>query len=512
MLCSAGAWASDPVNVEIGGIYYDLNPVNQTAAVAKWVSDRYSGDVVIPKTVVYDDVTYTVTSIGNEAFQICMGLSSITIPETVKSIGNYAFQYCTGLTSVSIPESVTAIGESAFSSCSKLATVNIPSGVTTIGNSTFYECTLLTSIVIPEGVTTIGNDAFNECGLTSVVIPNSVTSIGSYAFSRCKLTSVTIGTGVTSIGDYAFYDCNYLTSVTIPNNVTSIGEKAFAFCDILASVTIGTGVTSIGEKAFYESLINSMTIYRKTLPDISSDAIPFYSFFKLYVFNDCVATYEAVWPEHPEYKDQIDPITLTVNESGVTGLGSLCSYYNGMADVTVPEGTTIYKAALNDDKTQVVLTEVSGNIIPKGQAVLLKSDAAVVLSSAADGGSGDFTGNNLHGVDVSTARETVLSNLGAASLFTMSMQGGNFGFFKYTGANVPANKAFLALDDSDAAAARGLSMVVDGETTAIEGLAPVPSSVEDESGRWYTLDGRSLNGRPTTKGVYIKNGNKVVIK
>ena len=54
----------------------------------------YSGDVVIPKEIVYKGVTYPVTSIGEKAFYGCSGLTSITIPEGVTSINSYAFQHC----------------------------------------------------------------------------------------------------------------------------------------------------------------------------------------------------------------------------------------------------------------------------------------------------------------------------------------------------------------------------------------------------------------------------------
>ena len=116
------------------------------------------------------------------------------IRDCVTSIGNEAFMECTGLTSVTIPNSVTSIGYDAFGSC-----------------------TSLTSVIIPNSVTSISDFAFEVCtSLTSVKIPNSVTSIENYAFSYCSgLTSVTIGSGVTSIGGYAFFKCSSLTSVTV---------------------------------------------------------------------------------------------------------------------------------------------------------------------------------------------------------------------------------------------------------------------------------------------------------
>ena len=298
--------------VEINGIYYNLVSKIQEAEVTS-NSNKYTGSVVIPEKVTYESVEYSVTSIGNSAFDGCKGLTSvtipnsvtsigysaidgcsgltsITIPNSVTSIGRCAFRYCSGLTSVTIPNSVTSIGGSAFRNCSGLTSVTIGSGVTSIGDYAFENCsglrkvivkdiaawcgikfdgygsnplsyakhiysdedTEITNLIIPNSVTSIGNLAFSGCtSLTSVTIPNSVTSIGSCAFYKCSgLTSVTIGSGVTSIGFHAFSGCSGLTSVTIPNSVTSIGVGAFRECRGLTSVTIPNSVTSIGGAAF----------------------------------------------------------------------------------------------------------------------------------------------------------------------------------------------------------------------------------------------------------------------
>ena len=240
------------VEVEIDGLRYNLNSGTKEATVIKYKNSAYSGDIVIPDNVVYESVTYSVTSIGAEAFSSCHDLTSVTIPNSVTSIGYFAFSGCSGLTSVTIPNSVTSIGDNAFYKCCGLTSVTIPNSVTSIGSYAFAGCSGLTSITIPNSVTSIGRAAFASCsGLTSVTIPNSVTSIGNHAFIGCSgLTSITIPNSVTSIEKAAFWYCSGLTSVTIPNSVTSIGTSAFRYCSGLTSVTIGSGVTSIGNYAF----------------------------------------------------------------------------------------------------------------------------------------------------------------------------------------------------------------------------------------------------------------------
>ena len=104
-----------------------------------------------------------VTSIGDDAFQSCVSLKSITIPESVTSIGSDAFAYCSSLTGVTIPESITSLGDFAFWNCSSLTNITVPENVTSILNYAFCSCSSLTSITIPTSVTTIEEYAFSGC-------------------------------------------------------------------------------------------------------------------------------------------------------------------------------------------------------------------------------------------------------------------------------------------------------------------------------------------------------------
>ena len=97
LLCTSMAWAHD---VEVDGIYYNLNQTNKTATVTFKGSsydsydNEYSGEVVIPQKFIYDGITYSVTSLGDGCFWGCTGLTSITIPNSVTSLGSYCFEAC----------------------------------------------------------------------------------------------------------------------------------------------------------------------------------------------------------------------------------------------------------------------------------------------------------------------------------------------------------------------------------------------------------------------------------
>ena len=90
LLCATIASAEEAT---INGIKYELITKAKTAKVIAG-SSKYTGDVIIPASVDYNGTTYSVTSIGESAFEDCTGLASITIPNSVTSIGEYAFEDC----------------------------------------------------------------------------------------------------------------------------------------------------------------------------------------------------------------------------------------------------------------------------------------------------------------------------------------------------------------------------------------------------------------------------------
>ena len=243
-------------NVKIDGINYNLNDETKTAEVARGCSDN----ITIPEKVTYNSTEYSVTSIGDYAFNGCSALTSITIPNSVTSIGDVAFNYCSSLTSITIPNSVTSIGESAFRYCSSLTSITIGNSVTSIGDDAFEYCTSLTSISIPNSVTSIGESAFEDCSsLTSIEVDannQNYASIDGVLYNKDVTTLICCPEGKTSI--------------TIPNSVTSIGEKAFSGCSSLTSITIPNSVTSIGDHAFYNcSSLTSITIEATTPPTLN---------------------------------------------------------------------------------------------------------------------------------------------------------------------------------------------------------------------------------------------------
>lgn len=214
----------------------------------------------------------SIINIGNNAFEGCTGLTSISIPNSVTSIGEGAFYNCSDLLSIIFPNSLTSIESSAFGYCQNITSVTIPKFVKSIAGNAFYGCSRLTSIAVENGNTTY--DSRNNCnaiidkknntmviGCKNTIIPNTVTSIGDYAFANCSnLKSISIPNSVSAIGNSAFLGCNGLTSINIPNSVISIGAQAFSNCNF-TSISIPNSVTSIGVGAFSDcEYLESITI------------------------------------------------------------------------------------------------------------------------------------------------------------------------------------------------------------------------------------------------------------
>ena len=171
--------------------------------VSGYIGEKPGGTLNIPATVTINGKEYSVTSIGDNAFNDCRSLQSVTIPNSVTSIGNYAFDHCVNLQSVTIPNSVTSIGDNAFWGCSNLQSVTIPNSVTSIGNNAFSDCSSLQSVTINSNPK-IGGPAFG--GTPATVTMNLTASQidgdywttfyndGYYNFQAAENTTVYKGT------------------------------------------------------------------------------------------------------------------------------------------------------------------------------------------------------------------------------------------------------------------------------------------------------------------------------
>lgn len=187
-------------NKDDQGLTYTLH-ADRTATVASYDDSTPDGVIDIPDTVKKDNIDYTVTAIGNNAFchsYTSTNVSSVFIPATVTSIGNGAFSYCRFLATVTFAEGsqLKSIGASAFFGSEYehpiFTEIKIPDSVETIGSRAFYECRNLKKITLPSALKTLSLSTFTYCtSLSDVYLPASLTDIGSNIFFQCSsLTNI----------------------------------------------------------------------------------------------------------------------------------------------------------------------------------------------------------------------------------------------------------------------------------------------------------------------------------
>lgn len=173
-------------DVEVDGIFYNLDTTNKTAVVTRNFPNPYTGDIIIPKQISNYGATYSVIGIEPHAFDYS-SITSIDIPNTVTSIGSGAFMYCKELSRLTIPGKIETIEAGLCYNCTSLKTIKLPNSITRIESTAFHGCSALESFSIPENVTYIGLMAFDGCSsLSSITIPQNVTVIVAEAFENCS--------------------------------------------------------------------------------------------------------------------------------------------------------------------------------------------------------------------------------------------------------------------------------------------------------------------------------------
>ena len=342
-----------------GGLSYRIiNPTD--VEVTGRASGNTATDIVIPATVVDSGATYSVTTIGQEAFQ-SNALTSVIIPDSVTSIGLSAFGF-NALTSVIIPDSVTTIGGGAF------------------------RFNALESVIIPDSVTTIGGYAFRANALTSVIIPDSVTTIGLLAFRNNALTSAAFE------GDFGNFEVNMNLSifddnptlatitycngtagwpqgfsngstyvVTTPINcLSNIDGLSYSVInatdvevtgrasgntatDIVIPDTVGVSgttysVTTIGQEAFQSNALTSVII-PDSVTTIGGSAFSFNDLVSVTIGNSVTTIGEGAFTFN-------DLFSVTIGDS-VTTIGAYAFAYNFLTSLTIGNSvTTIGDSAL----------------------------------------------------------------------------------------------------------------------------------------------------------------------
>jgi hypothetical protein len=387
--------AEDQVRVQAGELFYYLSSTYQTATVT--YEKRGYGyaeleHVKIPKTVQFNGQSYTVTSIGEQAFKASAKLVSVEMPNTVKYIGYEAFRQCENLQQVKLGKSTLEIGSYAFSDCKNLKEIKLPKGLKLIKKAAFNHCENLSSIVIPagtdlqelvfsyctslrsvtieEGLKKLREGVFSHCSsLQSVTIPASVSDFGFRPFVGCTdLRQINVAQGslyftvedgvlfnkpktklllypanksgepykvpstVTVIGAYAFADNEAIPLVWLPKNLLAIENGAFMNCKELTYITLPEGLLSIGDKAFYGCGLRKATL-PASLKTLGQESFMYCTHLSEIQIPDYITTIQTSAFSHCERMvvAQLPKGLLYIKQNAFYGCYAL-------SDITLPEG------------------------------------------------------------------------------------------------------------------------------------------------------------------------------
>ena len=325
---SVAASPADELNsrFEADGLWYKVTGENtvqliRNPAETTGYNNPYPNapaELVIPETVTNDETgkTYTVTTIGYQAFFLCSQITSVTLPDTIRVIGDYAFQTSwsqsaitsmdlpegleeigvyalndiqvdfklpaslkrignyafnnTGITEVHFGDAIEAVGDRAFFGCTKLVKAEVTKESQN-SEGLYLQCTALSDVTIEDGVTGLPENCFFNCGsLTSITLPESVTELKKSVFYGCDFTSLDfLNTGsVTTLGDFCFAGNNNLRDIVIPDSVTYVGANQFYWCRYVKTITFGANVAYVGDGVMSTFFIDPSVT--KVVPEVRS--------------------------------------------------------------------------------------------------------------------------------------------------------------------------------------------------------------------------------------------------
>ena len=522
----------------------------------KGIGREAFGDCVSLTSVTIPNLVET---INEYTFSACLALNTVKIGSKVKVINQYAFSGCEALSTITIPKSVTDIDSSVFNSCKSLKEVIITDSELELnlgsnGSRPLFSTCPLDSVYIGRNInySTDENSGYSpfyrNTSLRAVKITDKETEISENEFYGCtNLQRVIIGDGVTTIGNRAFSGCSSLKFFTFGSEVKTIGQEAFSDCTAVTEITSrAIAPPSCGNQALDDINKWECKLYvpKGHLADyqaaeqwkeflfaeegdytIATKYTLTYTVDGEVYKTSQVAEGEAITPEPAPTKEgyifsgwSTIPETMPANDVTITGTFSLpatedvikitnagqttwCSAYD--LDFTGIEGIKAYTAG-GYDRVSGTIWLMRVNQVPANEGILIMGtpgDYKVPHIST-----GTYYVNMMKGT---LQPITIYETEGDYTNYYLSNGDSGVGFYKVNGSvDLKANRAYLPLLKGTTQAGTrfiGLGFEDDGTTN----LTPALSKGEGD-GEWYTLQGQRV-AKPG-KGIYIRNGKKVVIK
>ena len=440
-----------------------------------------------------------VTEIPARTFWACGQLTTIKgIPgqpgawDNITKIGENAFNQCTALTTIKLPAELKTIDAQAFRTCINLATVDYGTKVETIGDGAFWYTGALKKFFFKGSVKTLGADAFRESGLTCVHLKGDMT-IGKEAFMDCK--------------SLKYVEFPAISSATQP--LTYVAESMFAGCTSLPFITLPSTVTEIKTKAFDGcSSLKYVNILADSPAILGANAFP--TTAGVYVKPSKLSTYQAnaAWNAYNP-KDTYEQTLATKYASFDHDFPVSFVAKNGYEALEAYVGPSTYRVT-QPTKVQKILKMVKVTSTTANEGVLLKGEVGRTYTyQIAEVDPGLYAGNRIIGV----REDTTLVQTEADGKSNWVLQP-DYKLHLVSNGTIKSGRAYVhETNDGDTSfGAKGiyLSFALNEENNTT-GIDKVENKKDDEENVYYTLSGvRVIN--PTEKGVYIKNGKKVIIR
>lgn len=461
----------------------------------------------------------------NNAFKDCTSLTQVgptanrvQLANNLSTNSEGVFMGCTSIQGVGYRYSGTKIGKEWFKGCTSLTIANL-ANASEVGESAFEGCTALTSLNTTSSAASVVNMSFGKnCfkGCTAMTyaqldqVKRPINAIAEGMFEGCTslgyiLSASNDGSGakvgdlngITTIGANAFKDCSVLTrygrtsNVAIfPADLVEIGASAFEGCSQLGTFRLYKmdAAPTVGENAF---------------KDIKSG-----SYFYLYPTNSYKSAglyaLDAVWKTFFDGTTANHFLIAYVNKTKQYGTVSCAAplyfYGSSTANLYKVKATSQTLAALKEVSSKKLPANTGAviELAPSGEAFATSTPAQVLFNNSAS--AADFAGNLLV-ANVSDNTEFKGQENGKYNLILVDGE-----FVKANDGTLAGGLAYLpvALDNANAK----LALTFSDEVTGIENVENEALNAADDA--WYTPQG--VRVAQPTKGVYIHNGKKVMVK
>ena len=446
-----------------------------------------------------------VTEIPANTFWACGQLTTIKgIPgqpgawDNITKIGANAFNMCAALTTIKLPAELKTIDAQAFRSCDHLATVDYGTKVETIGDGAFWYTRALKKFFFKGSVKTLGADAFRESGLTCVHLKGDMT-IGKEAFMNC-----------TSL---KYVEFPATSSATQP--LTYVAESMFAGCTSLPFITLPSTVTEIKANAFNGcSHLNYVNILAETPATLTTNA-----------FDGTPKNVYVKASKLSAYQSNADWNTLNLKDTYEQTLHTKYATFthdfpvdfvaaNGRDAMEAYVGKSTYKVT-QPTKIQKILKMTKATSIAANEGVILAGTPGTTYTyRIAESAVAKLADNKVMPV----REDTLLYQTETDGKSNWTLQADYKLHLTQDAKTIYCGRAYV--HETNETGVQGAKPVVfglslddeDGNTSNdTTGIGSVENKKADEENVYYTLSGVKVIN-PTEKGVYIKNGKKVIIR